>query len=109
MLSLPQDTAVVLPAQLPEPRRFEMSDKGILSRAAKQNPELRALALEGQGQRDSVRLARLQRLSDFSLAAGGDLPGIGQSLSGMITVPLLRHEAISASIAQAQARLLSAV
>jgi outer membrane protein TolC len=47
----------------------------------------------------------LQYLPDFSLSAGTDLAGVTQSLMGMVTVPLLRYQAIDAAIAQAQANL----
>jgi outer membrane protein TolC len=47
-------------------------------------------------------------MPDFSLSAGTDLAGITQSLSGMITVPLLRYQAINGAIAQAEANLKSA-
>ncbi len=108
LLSLANDATLPIPAQLPATRPLNMTDSEILERAACQNPELRALAQEVSGQQEGIRLATLQRLPDFSLAIGTDLAGITQSLSGMATIPLLRHEAIDAAIAQAQARLNAA-
>ncbi|MDB5292358.1 MAG: outer rane efflux protein [Phycisphaerales bacterium] len=52
-----------------------------------------------------MRLARLQNLPDVSLSANTDLTGVTQSLAGMVTVPLLRYQAIDAVVAQAQANL----
>jgi outer membrane protein, heavy metal efflux system len=108
MLSLAPNATLLIPTQLPAPRALNMTDDEILTTAACRNPELRALAMEVRGQQDGVRLAALQRLPDFSLAAGTDLAGITQSLSGMATIPVLRHEAIDAAIAQAKARLNAA-
>jgi outer membrane protein TolC len=108
LLSLPANAKLNLPEHLTHARRLEMTDEQIIARAAQQNPELRALAMELRGQREGVRLARLQYFPDFSLAVGSDLAGMMQSLAGMVTIPILRHEAIEASIAQANARLKAA-
>src|SRR5213075_2867455 len=72
------------------------------------NPELEALAHEILGKKQGVELARLQYYPDFSVSAGTDLAGAAQSLMGMITVPILRHEAIDAAIAQARANVRAA-
>jgi outer membrane protein TolC len=108
LLSLPVDATLKIPEHLPQPHRLDLSDEQIIAAAGERNPELRALAMEVRGQREGVRLAKLQYIPDFSLAMGSDLAGMLQSLSGMITVPVLRHEAIDASIAQANARLSAA-
>jgi outer membrane protein TolC len=96
-----------VPAKLPTTRPIEYSDSQLLELAAKQNPELAALASEIKGRSDGIRLARLQYMPDFSLSASTDLAGIAQTLTGMVTVPLLRYQAINAAIAQAEANLKS--
>lgn len=46
-------------------------------------------------------------MPDFSVSASTDVAGIAQTLTGMVTVPLLRYQAINAAIAQAEANLKS--
>ena len=75
---------------------------------AKQNPEVNALASEIAGRKDGITLAKLQYLPDISIGFNTDLKGIAQSLLGMVTVPWLRHEAIDAAVAQAEANLHAA-
>jgi len=65
------------------------------------------MAAEIRGRGSSIELAKLQYVPDFSLSAGTDLAGLTQSLLGSVTVPFLRHEAIDAAIAQAEANLHS--
>jgi len=77
----------------------------VLQLAVARNPQLAALAQEIFAADQSLALARLQYLPDFSLTVGTDLAGITQSLAGMLTVPLLRHQAIDAAVAQADANL----
>jgi outer membrane protein TolC len=55
--------------------------------------------------RSSLRSYSTQYVPDFSLSASTDLGGVVQNLSGMVTVPLLRYQAISAAVAQAEANL----
>lgn len=69
------------------------------------SPRLAALDAEVGGREESVRLAKMQFIPDFSLSGSTDLAGITQNLSAMITLPLLKHQAISAAIAQAEANL----
>lgn len=95
------------PAQLPTTQPISAGNDQLLELAAKQNPELKALASDIERKHGDIRLAQLQYTPDFSLGIGTDLAGIAQSLSGMITVPVLRHEAIDAAIAQAAANLRS--
>jgi outer membrane protein TolC len=104
---LDRDAAAPLPppAAFPTSPPMTYTDDQILDLAARQNPELAALAREVRGKQEGLNLARLQYLPDFSLSAGTDLAGISQNLVGMVTVPLLRHEAIDASIRQAEANL----
>jgi outer membrane protein TolC len=82
-----------------------LTDAQLLEAAAQRNPELAALAREVAGRAEGLKLARLQYLPDFSLSAGTDLAGISQNLVGMVTVPVLRHEAIDAAVRQAEANL----
>lgn len=104
---LNRDPAAVLPipTELPASGPVPYSDEQLLVMAAKQNPELAALARDIQSRQASITLAQLQYLPDFSLSASTDLSGITQTLMGMVTVPLLRYQAINAAIAQAQANL----
>ncbi|HZL38572.1 MAG TPA: TolC family protein [Tepidisphaeraceae bacterium] len=108
LLSRPPDALLAVPDEFPTSGAIAYSDQQFLDLAAKRNPDLAALASEIRGRQDGLQLARLQYFPDFSLSAASDLQGITQSLSGMITVPLLRHEAIDAAIAQAQANLRAA-
>lgn len=108
LLDRPPAAPLPVPAALPAPRPMDYTDDQILDLAVRQNPELAALAREVRGKRDGLKLARLQYLPDFSLSAGTDLAGISQNLMGMVTIPLLRHEAIDAAIRQAQANLRAA-
>jgi outer membrane protein TolC len=73
--------------------------------AAKQNPELIALADEVRGRSEGIRLAKLQYVPDFNLSAGTDLMGVTQSVLGQATIPIFRYEALNAAIAQAEANL----
>ena len=107
LLSREVGSAVPAPARLPAIRPLGYSDDQLLALAAKQNPELAALAAEIRGRSEGIRLARLQYMPDFSVSASTDLAGIAQTLSGMVTVPLLRYQAINAMIAQAEANLKS--
>jgi outer membrane protein TolC len=93
------------PAHLPMTQPISATDDQLLELAAKQNPELKALASEIESKHGDIRLAKLQYTPDFSVSIGADLAGVAQSLSGMVTVPILRHEAIAAAVAQAEANL----
>ena len=107
LLSRDAGSPIPVPAQLPSIRPMGYSDDQLLALAAKQNPELAALAAEIKGRSEGIRLARLQYMPDFSVSASTDLAGIAQTLTGMVTVPLLRYQAINAMIAQAEANLKS--
>jgi cobalt-zinc-cadmium efflux system outer membrane protein len=91
-----------------EPVYLTLDDAHILGLAARENPELVALAHEVAAGKESVRLAKLQYLPDISLSALTNLEGTAQSLSGMVTIPLLRYEAIRAAVRQADANLQAA-
>ena len=107
LLSRDAGSALPVPAQLPSIRPMGYTDDQLLALAAKQNPELAALAAEIKGRSEGIRLARLQYMPDFSVSASTDLAGIAQTLTGMVTVPLLRYQAINAAITQAEANLKS--
>src|SRR5258706_1971884 len=107
---LNREPAAPLPlsTSLPALQTLKQADDQLLELAARQNPQLIALAQEIRGKQEGLKLARLQYLPDFSLSAGTDLAGISQNLMGMITVPLLRHQAIDAAVRQAEANIRAA-
>lgn len=105
LLSRPSDAPLPIPAKLPASRRVVYGDEDLVDMAAKQNPELIALADEIRGRDEGIRLAKLQYLPDFNLSAGTDLMGVTQSLLSQATIPILRYEALDAGIAQAEAKL----
>lgn len=105
LLGRAPDATLPVPAALPEGRPVGLSDAQVLALAARQNPQLAALARQIAGQKDGVEFARLQYYPDFAVGVSTDLAGITQTLAGMVSVPLLRHEALDAAIAQARANL----
>ena len=107
LLDRPPDAPIPIPGQMPEARAALQDDGQVLKLVAERNPELAALAQDVAARKQSLALARLQYLPDFSISVGTDLAGIAQSLAGMVTVPLLRHQAIDAAVAQAEANLRS--
>lgn len=108
LLGREPQAALIVPASLPTTRPVNYSDPELLALAQRENPELKATAAEIRGRSQSIALAKLQYVPDFSLSAGTDLAGITQSLLGSMTVPILRHEAIEAAVAQAEANLRGA-
>jgi outer membrane protein, heavy metal efflux system len=105
LLNRRADAALPIPAQLPPFAPLEMNDRRIVTLAADRNPQLKALADEIRANHKGIELAKLQYLPNVALTMGTNLTGVMQSLSGMITVPFIRYEAIQAAIAQAQANL----
>lgn len=105
LLDRPPDSPIPIPTGMPDAREVVQGDGQVLNLVAERNPELAALAQEIAARKESLALARLQYLPDFSISVGTDLAGIAQSLAGMVTVPLLRHQAIDAAVAQAEANL----
>jgi cobalt-zinc-cadmium efflux system outer membrane protein len=105
LLNRPADAPLPLPVDLPAPRAVAYSDDELIQMAAKQNPELLALADEVRGRGDAIRLAKLQYIPDFNLSAGTDLMGVTQSVLAQATIPIFRYEAINAAIVQAEANL----
>jgi outer membrane protein, heavy metal efflux system len=105
LLNRPADAPLPTPTDLPAPRPIAYTDTQLVALAAKQNPELLALADEIQGRQQGIRLAKLQYIPDFNLSAGTDLAGITQTVLGQATIPIFRYEALNAAIAQAKANL----
>jgi outer membrane protein, heavy metal efflux system len=105
ILNRPPDAPLAVPNDLPQSGALRCSDDELLALAARQNPELQALADEIRGREDGLQLAKLQYIPDFNLSAGTDLAGISQSILGQVTIPIFRYEALNAAIAQAQADL----
>jgi len=105
LLSREPDAPLATPAGLPPPRPMSLSDAQLLDLAARQNPGLAALAADIRARHEGTELARLQYVPDFNVSFSTDLMGIAQSLAGSATIPLLRYQAINASIAQAEANL----
>jgi outer membrane protein TolC len=97
--------ALDVPAALPGPRELKAGDAELLAAAAKNNPELEALAHEAAANGDAIRRARLEYLPDFNVGISSDLAGVTQTIMGSVVVPYLRHEAIDAGIRQAEANL----
>jgi outer membrane protein TolC len=104
---LNRDAGAPLPTPhgLPTGAPLTYTDAQVLLLVCERNPELAAQAREIASRREGVTLAKLQYLPDVSLSAGTDLKGLAQSLLGMVTVPALRHEAIDAAVAQANANV----
>jgi outer membrane protein TolC len=107
LLNRPANAALPLPTELPPTRSIAYKDGELVELAAKQNPELIALADEIRGRDDGIRIAKLQYVPDFNLSAGTDLMGVTQSVLGQATIPVFRYEALNAAIAQAEANLRS--
>ncbi len=105
LLSRPADAPLPVPTELPPARSLVYADDELVDLAAKQNPELIALADEIRGRGEGIRLAKLQYVPDFNLSAGTDLMGVTQSVLGQATIPIFRYEALNAAIAQAEANL----
>ncbi len=108
LLGRPAEAPFPFPTELPATRSLAYGDGQIVELAAKQNPELVALADEIRARQDGIRLAKLQYVPDFNLSAGTDLMGVTQSVLGQATIPIFRYEALNAAIAQAQANLRAA-
>jgi outer membrane protein, heavy metal efflux system len=105
LLSRPAGAPLPVPTKLPASRRLVYRDGDLVEMAAKQNPELIALADEIHGRGEGIRLAELQYVPDFNLSVGTDLMGVTQSLLAQATIPIVRYEALNAAIAQAEAKL----
>jgi outer membrane protein, heavy metal efflux system len=105
LLSREPTTAIDLPGELPPARELPYTDAEVLAFLAERNPELAALAREAAANEQAVKMARQQYIPDLGLTASGDLGGMTRSIMAMVTAPVVRHEAIEASIRQARAEL----
>src|ERR1700728_1764157 len=105
LMSRPADAPLPVPTSLPPARSLAYADGELVELAAKQNPELIALADEIRGGGEGIRLANLQYVPDFNLSVGTDLIVVTQSVLGQATIPIFRYEALNAAIAQAEANL----
>ena len=108
LLAREPTAAIPVETDLPAARPLRYTDAELLDLAARQNPELTVLADELRAKHESIELARLQYLPDFSANVGTDLRGVTQSLAASLTLPFLRYEAINAAVAQAEDNLRSA-
>jgi cobalt-zinc-cadmium efflux system outer membrane protein len=105
LLNRAADAALPVPGEQRVEKPIAYQDGELIDLAAKNNPELVALADEIRGRQDGVRLAKLQYVPDFNLSAGTDLVGVTQSVLGQATIPFFRYEALNAAISQADANL----
>jgi outer membrane protein TolC len=105
LLGRPADAALPPPRRFPAAAAIPYSDDQLLDLAKRRNPELLAQADELLARQQAIRQAKLQYIPDFNLSGGTDLMGITQSVLGQATIPLFRHDAIEAAIAQARANL----
>jgi outer membrane protein TolC len=105
LLGRPADAPLPPPRQFPASAAIQYSDDQLLDIAKRRNPELLAQADELLARQQAIRQAKLEYFPDFNISASTDLMGITQSILGQATIPLFRHDAIEAAIAQAQANL----
>ena len=96
---------LILPKELPQAREIPYTDAEILAFLAERNPELAGLAHESKANEEAVKMMRQQYVPDLGLSISGDLEGMTRSIMAMVTAPIIRREAIQASIRQAQAEL----
>ena len=102
------DEPLDLPAGMPAPRTLAHSEAELIRLAAEKSPEVLALAREMEAGKEAIHLAELEFVPEFGLSGGADLGGIAQTIGGMITMPILRYEAIRGGIEEARARLEAA-
>ena len=105
LLGRPGAAALDVPPALPAERELKAGDAELLAAAAKNNPELEALAHDAAANADAIKRARLEYLPDFNVGISSDLAGVTQTIMGSVVVPYLRHEAIDAGIRAAEANL----
>lgn len=77
----------------------------ILAVAAKRNPQLVGLGHLATGGKIAISRAQMQYIPNFNLGASLSLNGLMQNLSGAVMFPIVRYQAINASISQARYRL----
>jgi outer membrane protein TolC len=105
LLGRSADAELSIPSNRGSGGDLKYTDCELLDQAAKNNPELVALADETAGKKQAIRLAKLQYVPDFNLSVSTDLAGVAQQLVGQASIPLFRFEAINAGISQAEANL----
>jgi outer membrane protein TolC len=108
LLNRTPDAPLDVPKAFPAYQTLAQDDAEILKVAARQNPELQALALEITGKRGSIARAKQEYLPEFGVNVSTDLAGVTQSLMGSVMLPLLRYQAIDAGIRQATSNLRAA-
>jgi outer membrane protein TolC len=107
LLNRSPDAPLAVPKAIPVDRPVD-DDASMLAAAARQNPELQALALEIAGRQGSIARAKQEYLPEFGVNISTDLAGVTQSLTSSVMVPVLRYQAIDAGIRQAEANLRGA-
>jgi len=105
LLNRPADAPLNPPAALPDPREVPGDGADLLALAARNNPELEALAREAAAKAGAVRRANQEYWPDFGINVSTDLAGVTQSLMGSVALPVLRYQAIAAGVRQARADL----
>lgn len=91
MLARAADAPLDPPAAIPSARSLRLDDAALLALAARQNPQLKALANQVQGRSDAVELARLQYIPDFNPFLG--LTGTAAQAIGIgISIPTFLPE-----------------
>jgi outer membrane protein TolC len=108
LLNRSPDAPLAVPKAIPADWPSVEDDASILAAAARQNPELQALALEIAGKQGSIARAKQEYLPEFGVNVSTDLAGVTQSLMSSVMVPVLRYQAIDAGIRQAEANLRGA-
>jgi outer membrane protein TolC len=104
LLSRPPGAPLDPPEALPDVRKFDGTDEGILSLAGARSPLLEGLAAEVRAGASAVAVARTRYLPEFALT--GSITGSAvQTLGGMIALPILRREAIAAAVEETRASL----
>lgn len=102
-MSRAPDAPLAPPAELEPDRPLPADDAWLLAVAAKRDPELATLALEVDGQRDALALARQRYIPDFNPFVGTD--GAAAQMAGlMISIPTLLRE-VGAMVRAARAEL----
>jgi len=105
LLGRAPDAPLAAPAEIPPIEWPSLDDSQLLALMAARNPELAGLEEMESGGRIAIDRARMDYIPDFDLGASTSLDGGIQSFSAAIMVPLVRYQAINASIRQAQDQL----
>jgi outer membrane protein TolC len=89
------------PQESPVARTWPIGDSRLWALAMRRNPELRRLRFVTSANRMDIDRARQQYIPNFDLNLSSSLDGTAQSFSSALVIPVLRYQAINASIAQA--------